>query len=103
MVRLVDPKDEDTNGEKSGLLLYNNKTMCSEGFTIDLSRAICRLLGFSDSSKWTAVKYEGRYEMSTDSLECTILEGEIVCILHEIYYSDCKAESAVFLFCAGKL
>ena len=98
LVKLVDSKYEDAEGDTSGFLLYNNKTVCADDFLIDDSVAMCRLLGFSHSRRWKAKENKGSYEINLGRLECENHEQN-ACILQS--NQECRTKYVVFLFCTG--
>lgn len=99
LVKLVDSNHKDLEGDNSGFLLYNNKTLCADEFTNSMSATLCRLIGFSNSRNWIATENVGRYEMNLGSLKC-ISDEEEFCILRNL--DDCSTGFIVYLFCTGK-
>ena len=98
LVKLVDSNQEDVKGDKSGILLYNNKTVCADRFTTTLSVAMCRLLGYLNTRRWKARKNEGSYEINGGRLTCSS-HGSDGCILED--YNECRTGLIVFLHCTG--
>ena len=97
MVKLADSNEIDSENDKSGFLLYNNKTVCIEGFKISASNAMCRLLGYSNSRKWIAREKED-HEVHLGALFCDGLEGN-TCSFQD--RAECRASNVVFLYCTG--
>ena len=98
LVKLVDSDQEDTEGDKSGILLYNNKTVCAGRFTTTLSVVICHILGYLNTRRWKAKENGGRFEINRGILTCSS-HGSDGCLLQDD--DECRTRLIVFLHCTG--
>ena len=96
MVQLLDSNEKDS--DKSGFLLYNNKTVCIEGFKISASIAMCRLLGYSNSRKWVGREMKDGFQLNLGALFCDGLEAD-TCSFQD--RAECRASKVVVLYCTG--
>ena len=98
LVKLADPDEEDLEGGMSGFLLYNNRTVCADGFKISAAIAMCRLLGYSSTRRWKARETKGIYEINMGNLVC---DGQDAGTCSFRNLEECVTDSAAFLYCTG--
>ena len=53
---LVDSTGSEIQGEELGLLLYNGGTVCDDSFDSTAADAICKLMNYTDSARWTTTE-----------------------------------------------
>ena len=53
---LVDSTGSEIQGEELGLLLYNGGTVCDDSFDSTAADAICKLMNYTDSARWTTAE-----------------------------------------------
>ena len=99
LIELVDSNLEETEGEKSGFLLYNNKTVCADEFTISASDGMCRLLGYLNSQRWKARESNKTYEINSGTLICG--GQNLVNPCNFQHMRECGTSNVAFLYCTG--
>ena len=102
MFKLVDKRGEKITEEfKLGLLLYNNGTVCHDGFTANSADAICKVMGYDAASSWRSgilSSIQNSYNITLDNVVCSSPDWSN-CTYRQHNDSDCVHLEDIFLSC----
>merc|ERR550537_1530247 len=72
---LVDGRGNKIYGQREGLLLFNGGTVCDDGFSMNSAHAICRTLGYSQTTRYrhglVYGSFQSRKRIGLDDVICT--------------------------------
>ena len=112
---LVDKSDEIiTEGGQNGLLIFNEGTVCDDGFNEYAAEAICRQLGFNGAQYWSSGAFwspdeltEEDYDLyistpiTLDDVNCNGYDWNNDCTFQRTH--NCGHSEDIQLVCSGML
>ena len=98
---LVNEAGNEVGAGVRGLLLYDNGTVCDDGFDDNAANAICTEMGYEGVDIWTSGLNSGfqrEYEIKMNDVHCR--NGSWAsCEFVTYQYHDCGHSEDVFLVC----
>ncbi|XP_063678290.1 deleted in malignant brain tumors 1 protein-like [Bolinopsis microptera] len=98
--RLVDSYGIQVTAGRKGLLLYNDRTVCDDGFSDNSATAICKEMGFTRAINWqNGDEFRSyNYEIGLDEVRCPSTNWDSCSYITR---HDCSRSENVLLTCSG--